>query len=136
MIDDMQKAIDQTDYWDARVEKLYCSNFGDDVELTFEEDRTEKQVVFYFRGCYKVNINHVKGYLKNKPIREMTFAQIPYFMQSVKAQRIDCEGERFLSFQINLFPIDLEILCTSFQIARQFVRNDEIIIIYQESFEV
>ena len=86
MIEELKKKIEDSYYWDARVKALDCNYFGDEVKLVFEDGKNN--ITYYFEGCYKVNIEHAVEYTKDRASRELTSAQIPYFMQNVELKEI------------------------------------------------
>ena len=54
--------------------------------------------------------------LLNRASRELTSAQIPYFMQNVELKEIKIFDKKYIDFKINLYPIELLIVCTKFSI--------------------
>jgi len=114
MLEKMKNQIENSYYWDAKVKKLECNYFGDEVILTFEDDKED--ITYYFEECYTIKIKHIVEYLKNKPYKELNSAQIPYFMQDVDLNEIIISGKKFLEFKINMFPIKLYIVCNNFHI--------------------
>ena len=114
MITDLIKQIESSYYWDARVKKLDCSNFGDEVNLVFEDGDID--VVYHFEDCYQIQIKHSIEYSKINSSKELTRNQLPYFMQDVQVEEIRIDEMNFLQFRSNLFPIELHILCKTFRI--------------------
>lgn len=114
MIEKLRKQIEDSYYWDARVKVLNCNYFGDEVKLVFEDN--DGDITYLFEKCYKVHIEHFFEYSKVVPSRELSFAQIPYFMQNVEVNTILLENKRYLEFEINMYPIDLYIVCMKFNI--------------------
>ena len=111
---DLVKKIEDSDYWDARVMKLECNYFCDEVELVFED--IEKDISYCFTGCYQVKAEHVTVYEKKFPYKELSYAQIPYFMQAVDVNEVSRDGQVFKEFVINMFPMNLYILCLDLEI--------------------
>lgn len=109
----IQKQINDLDYWDARIKKLECNYFADEVTLEFEN------VICEFKECYEILFNHVKFYDKLRPAKEMTTAQIPYFIQeiSVNIERIDKID--FYKIEIEMFPLTAIILCKKIIITKE-----------------
>ena len=108
-IEALKKKIEEFHYWDARVVDLKCDYFGDEITLEYKDDG--ENVIYKFEGCYKVHFNHSKGYNKLKPVKDMTAAQIPYFLQNVELSVVTDEEIDFFSCKIEMFPLLLEILC-------------------------
>ena len=46
----------------------------------------------------------------------MTRCQIPYFMQDVEVKELQIDSNRYMEFKINMYPIELSVLCDSFEI--------------------
>ncbi len=114
MIKNFIKEIEKSYYWDARVLSLECNFFGDEVRLVFEGEK--KHITYYFEACYKVEIEQVVEYPKDKPIRELTTAQIPYFLQNIELEEVKIREKTFMEFTINMYPIELMIVCSKFSI--------------------
>lgn len=114
MIQELLKKIEDSYYWDARVKSLDCNYFGDEVKLVFED--VEKDITYHFSGCYKVKIEHEIEYHKNIASKELTRCQIPYFMQDVEVKELQIDSNRYMEFKINMYPIELSVLCDSFEI--------------------
>ena len=112
--DEMQKMIESWHYWDAPVTYLNCNHFADEIELAFNDD--DVRVVYSFTGCYKSTFNHVLGYDKLRPVREMTPSQVPYFLQDIEVD-VDVEdGVDFYVCKINMFPLSLKIWCKNIEV--------------------
>lgn len=115
MIEEIIKKIEESYYWDARVKTLECNYFGDEVKLAFEDN--ERDIVYHFEECYKINIDHLFEYPKNIPSRELKDTQIPYFMQDVELNEIIMEDKKYMEFRINMHPIKLYVICKKFNIS-------------------
>ena len=114
MIQEIEKKIKDSYYWDARVKYLECNYFGDEVKIVFEDEK--KDITYFFSKCYKVLIEHDVEYIKEISPKHLTFAQIPYFMQNVEVKKVDMYQEEGMEFKINMYPIELLIVCKSFDI--------------------
>lgn len=114
MIQELIKKIEDSYYWDARVKSLDCNYFGDEVKLVFEDD--EKDITYHFEECYNVKIEHAAECPKDRASKELTFAQIPYFMQDVELKEIRICDKKYMEFKINMHPIELSIVCNKFHI--------------------
>ena len=114
MIAEIKNKIEESYYWDARVKKLDCNYFGDEVQLVFEDD--EKDITYHFEACYEVIIKHLTDYTKDLSSKELKREQIPYFMQDVNVEEVEMDDKQFLSFVINIHPIEIDIKCLKFTI--------------------
>jgi len=114
---EIQELVNSLHYWDARVTHLSCNYFADEIELIYEDEGSG--VVYKFIGCYKSVFDHVKGYDKFCPVKEMSRPQIPYFLQDVKFGEIIEQEISFYTCKINMFPLYLEIWCKDIEITKQ-----------------
>ena len=115
--DEIQKQIDECDYWDAKVSRLECKYFSDEIELAYEHNNDE--IIYGFFGCYKSEFNHVKDYDKLRPVRDMTYPQMPYHLHNVEVGKQTENGINFYTFKINMFPLYLEIWCKNIVIKKE-----------------
>ena len=114
MIEALKKQIEDSHYWDARVKALDCNYFGDEVKLVYEDN--DEEIIYQFEGCYKIKIEHPIECPKDIPSKELRVTQIPYFMQDVEVNEVTLEDKRYLEFKINMYPIELYIVCSKFTI--------------------
>ena len=118
-IEKLHEKLEQIYYWDARVLYLSCEYFGDEVILVHENDENH-YAVYSFLECYKSDISHIIEYQKDIPYKKLTKPQIPFFMQEVDIKK---ENDLYI-FNINAFPLYLEIKCKEIKIER--VKQKEI----------
>ena len=114
MIEALKKQIEDSSYWDERVKALDCNYFGDEVKLVYEDN--DREIIYQFEGCYKIKIEHPIEYPKDIPSKELRVTQIPYFMQDVELNEVTLGDKRYLEFKINMYPIELYIVCSKFTI--------------------
>lgn len=114
MLEEKIKQIENSHYWDARVKALECNYFGDEVKLVFEDE--ERDVIYHFEKCYKIQIEHAFEYRKDIPSKILKTAQIPYFIQDVELKEITENNENYMKFKIDMYPIELNIVCGQFNI--------------------
>ena len=117
MIDEIKKEIEDSYYWDARVKVLDCKYWGDEVTLVFDDDGPD--ITYHFTECYQVEIAHDPQYPKDIPSKNLTPPQVPYFFQDVEVEEIDIDETKYLRFKINMYPINLSVMCKKFSISRQ-----------------
>lgn len=103
---EIQKTINETNYIDARVTKVNCDYFADEVIISFEN---EKDVNILFSGCYKVHFNHIEQYKKAKPLKLYNIPQIPYFIEDIEIK----QAQELYEIKINMHPLYIEIKCKS-----------------------
>ncbi|MFX3633580.1 MAG: hypothetical protein ACE3L7_24830 [Candidatus Pristimantibacillus sp.] len=107
-VDKIQDEIDNLHYWDARVKKLSCEYFSDEVLLTYED--SEGDVSYEFTSCFKVDFKHVVEY-KYKSSKELSVSQIPYFLQDVTVGTVETDTMSLYTCIINMDPLYVEIWC-------------------------
>lgn len=117
MLEKIKREIENSNYWDARVRELSCNYFADEVKIVYE-DENDFYVIYDFYSCYQVKINHVIGYEKDMPAKEYSRGQIPYFLQSVNVELSIVENVEFYKVNINMHPIEIEILCKDINVGR------------------
>lgn len=105
----IQKKIDNLYYWDMPVTKLTCDHFADQVILIYKSD--EGYVNYVFNNCYRIEFEHSTSYIKDKPMKELKFSQIPYFLQKVVISEVEIDGDKFYHCNINMPPLTAEIIC-------------------------
>ncbi|WP_346900358.1 hypothetical protein [Clostridium sp. UBA7503] len=110
----LKKKMEEYYYWDSRVKSLECDYFADEVKLIY--DAVECDVIYRFTGCYSTEFNHEIAYKKDKPMKECTLGQIPYFIQDIKLSENIIEDKKYLSISINMFPMYIKILCEDIKI--------------------
>lgn len=108
--------IDSMNYWDARVLKLSCDYFADEVTLTYEE--ITGNVSYNFTGCYRVNFMHNINYNKPFPSKQLSLSQIPYFLQDVNITDYEQENTKLFKCIINMEPMIIEILCKEIKVLK------------------
>lgn len=113
----IQTVVDDLDYWDCRVVEFSSNHFMDETQLTYEQDE-HSNVVYRFLGCYKVNMDSSPAYKKDRPYKELTRAQIPFFLQDVEVFESFEEGETLTLCKISMPPISFEVLCREMLIER------------------
>lgn len=116
-VSEIQRIIDEYDYWDMSVKVVECCHFADEVRIIYD-DSEGGYVCYNFMGCYKTVFDHVKEYDKGKPIKDMTQSQMPYFLQDVKIDEITEGSNHLWICKINMFPLYLEIWCKDIKIER------------------
>jgi hypothetical protein len=96
----IKKKLEEFHYWDARVISLECNYFGDEIILIYEGN--EENVIYKFEGCYKVHFNHLNNYDKMRAVKNMSVAQIPYFLQHIEVS--DTKEREFFSLELKCSP--------------------------------
>lgn len=119
---EIQKIIDEYDYWDSRVTSVECNHFADEVHVTYD-DEDGNLICYNFIGCYKSVFDHIKEYDKGTSVKDMTKSKIPYFLQDVKVSERGETNTHFFVCEINMFPMYLEIWCKDIKVTRQHKKS-------------
>ncbi|KZE37589.1 hypothetical protein AV656_11050 [Bhargavaea cecembensis] len=116
----IQRDIEEINYWDARVLRMDSCFFGDEVAIVFED--TDENIKVLFTGCsvfsFKTHVND-----RLKPLKELVKSQIPYFIQDIEIEDIQVEGKSLLKCKIQMPPLDVELVCSNIILER--ISKDE-----------
>lgn len=104
----IQKLIEEYHYWDARLLKISCEYFGDELTIVFEDSNGDVRILF--SGCSKICLNsRIED--REIPLRELQLSQIPYFLQDIDITECKIENKILLNCKIMAPPLDIEIVC-------------------------
>lgn len=107
-IDEIQKKIDETDYWDMKIIGMNISFFGDVVELIIENEEVSSWKISFI-SCYKVSYVTDANRRSISKVSEMKGGQLGYYGQDITV--FDCDNSEFLKVTIDLSIMDIEIEC-------------------------
>jgi hypothetical protein len=113
---EIQTVINDLFYWDARVLEITCDYFADEVKLVYEDE--DGNICYEFTKCYKTIFDHCITYEKETPSKQLSRAQIPYFLQNVTVEEEQCNNSTFYTCKIEMFPLNLEIICRDISVKR------------------
>lgn len=100
-IEEMQKRIDETEYWDEKILDIKNLYFGDEIELIIDDDKngdTCWKIVFL--SCYRVSYTTDADWRKIKVVSKMKNSQLGYYGQDISV----CESEK-----ANFYKVDLDL---------------------------
>lgn len=109
-------AMEENNYWDVRVDRLEALWFLDEVVLEYIDENA--LVSFEFKKCYKINFQQDMVYVKTKPMKECKFNERPYYIQDISVQKTKMEDRFYYEVKLNIWPMDLEIICEEIYIKR------------------
>ncbi|MHC5252739.1 hypothetical protein ACYRFS_09230 [Listeria kieliensis] len=112
----IQKAIEDTEYWDARVLDITSSYFGDEIQVVFEDEETDVYVLKFIH-CYKVSYENSFALDSNIEVCDMNKGQLGYFMQDVSVAKYD-KDDKFIKFFLDLSIMTMEIVCKSITVKK------------------
>lgn len=105
---EMQKLIDQTEYWDVYILDFHISNFGDDAILCIYHDDYSYWLI-QFSTCYRVQYTTDANEREIPHVCTMKKQQMGYFGQDITISEGDVEG--FYKVNMDLSIMNVEILC-------------------------
>ena len=113
----LQELVDQYPYVDARAKKLECNYFGDEITLVYEST-DEKDVCCQFIGCFNVIFDHDKIFDKLRPVKDMNYVHMPYFMFNITVGEVLGENRHFYTCKIDMGLLQIEICCEKIIVTR------------------
>ncbi|EIS4902935.1 TPA: hypothetical protein LWH10_001560 [Listeria innocua] len=108
-IEMIQKVIEDTEYWDARVFDCKTLYFGDEVHVIFEGEENQVYII-KFMNCYKVSYKNSFAPDTNMKVRDMSKGQLGYFMQDISLEK-HVDNEEFIESFLNLSIMTISIVC-------------------------
>lgn len=120
MNNEIQKLIDETDYWDVEILDLKASYFGDEVEMIIDNDE-ETCWKICFLSCYKVLYETDAKKRKIAKVRDMKKSQLGYFGQNISV----CESKNagFYKVDLDLSIMEMQIECKDIVIEKISKKN-------------
>ncbi|MBC6301297.1 hypothetical protein [Listeria booriae] len=112
----IQRKIDGTEYWDAKVLDFKIDYFGDVVKILFEDEK-ESIYELLLSQCYKVYYETDAERRDIKTVQEMKVLQLAYFIQDISVSDSDMEG--FLEIELDLFPLKANVVCKEITISKR-----------------
>jgi len=120
---EIQKLIDETDYWDVEILDLKASYFGDEVELMIDNDE-ETCWKICFLSCYKVLYETDANVRKIANVRDMKKSQLGYFGQDISV--CESENDNFYKVDLDLSIMEMHIECRDISIEKISKENLEL----------
>ena len=110
---ELQKMIDKTDYWDAKILDMKASYFGDVIEIYIDDDEETCWKVS-FLSCYKVSYETDANWRTIMHVKDMKKPQLGYYGQDISVSR--SEIENFYTVKLDLSIMEMQIECRDIQI--------------------
>ena len=122
-INELQKMINETDYWDMKILDLKASYFGDEVELIVDNDE-ETCWKISFLSCYRVLYETDANRRKDIKVRDMKKPQLGYYGQDISV----CESENanFYKVDLDLSIMEIHVECKDIIINKISKKNLEL----------
>ena len=110
---ELQKMIDKTDYWDAKILDMKASYFGDVIEIYIDDDEETCWKVS-FLSCYKVSYETDANWRTIMHVKDMKKPQLGYYGQDISVSR--SEIENFYTVKLDLSIMEMQIECRDIQV--------------------
>jgi len=108
-IEELQKNIDDTDYWDCKVLNFSIDYFGDEVNVVIEDDKQTAYVI-KFLLCNKVEYEtDAKNRWKEMEVKLMNRGQLAYYAHKIDLKESEEKG--FMEVNLVLAPLFAKIIC-------------------------
>lgn len=120
---EMQKMIDETDYWDMEILDLKASYFGDEVELIVDNDE-ETCWKISFLSCYRVSYETDADRRKISKVRDMKNTQLGYYGQNISVY--ESENVDFYKVDLDLSIMEMYIECKDIFVEKISKKNLEL----------
>ncbi len=108
MINEIQKKIDEINYWDLLVLDIQSQYFGDEVYIYIEKNE-EYCWKLSFASCYKVNYETDANWRGNFKVKE-TGPKSGYYAQDISLNKY-MENEEFMECSIDVSIMTMNIVC-------------------------
>lgn len=108
MINEIQKKIDEINYWDLLVLDIQSQYFGDEVHIYVEKNE-EYCWKISFTSCYKVNYETDANWRGNFKVKD-TGPKSGYYAQDISFNKY-MENEEFIECSIDVSIMTMNIVC-------------------------
>lgn len=123
MNSEVQKVIDETDYWDMEILDLKVSYFGDEVEIIIDNDeRTCWKIDF--SSCYKVSYETDANRRKIRKVKDMKKPQLGYYGQDISV--CESKNDDFYKVDLDLSIMEMHIECKDIFVEKISKKNLEL----------
>lgn len=126
---EIQKMIDETDYWDMEILDLKVSYFGDEVSIFVYNDADTSWKIS-FLSCFRVTYETDATWRSIANVREMKKPQLGYYGQDITlSENKDFQG--FYDVSIDLTILTAKIICKDVNV--EMVSNSTLNIFWREN---
>lgn len=115
---EIQRKIDQTNYWDTEVLDFQINCFGDEVCLRYYENESSYWEVV-FLTCYWVQYKTDATWRTIPRVKDMTGAQKGYYCQKIWLSPSKV-GDEFIDVIMDLSIMDVQITCKEVEITQKY----------------
>jgi hypothetical protein len=113
---EMQKEIDNMDYWDCKVLDININYFGDEVTVVFENDK-DTDFLIKFLMCYKVSYEtDANNRWNHGCVCSMEKRQLGYYAHDITIEKSDIE--EFIEVKLVLPMFFANIICKEISVSK------------------
>lgn len=123
MNSEVQKVIDETDYWDMKILDLKVTYFGDEVEIIIDNDERTCWKI-YFSSCYKVSYETDANRRKIRKVKDMKKPQLGYYGQDISV--CESKNDDFYKVDLDLSIMEMHIECKDIFVEKISKKNLEL----------
>lgn len=118
-IEEIEKKMEEYQYWDSRILNIQISNFAHEVTLIHEDD--EGDAIYKFSRCYKVDFHHDLSYPKEKFLdySHLERGQKPYFIHNIDLSVINQNNTEFYKTVLEAYPMTLTIISEELSVYKE-----------------
>lgn len=122
-IKDLQKKIDNMDYWDCKILDFQINFFGDEVKVVVEGGN-KVDFIIKFLMCYKVDYEtDARNRWKGKEVKFMDKLQLGYFAHDISIKESGIEG--FIQVNLEMPMLFAKIVCKDISIEQAPHNKDD-----------
>lgn len=108
MINEIQKKIEETNYWDLLVLDIQSHHFGDDVYIYIEKNK-EYCWRISFTSCYRVNYETDANWRGDFKVKD-TGPKSGYYAQDISLNQY-MDNDEFIECSIDVSIMTMTIVC-------------------------
>jgi len=125
-IEDIQKKIDATEYWDLEIINFEIKYFGDEINLyIYDTDETSWKIIF--SSCYQVQYETDANWRTIENVKNMKKPQLGYYGQDIS---INFDGN-FICVKLDLTIMTVNLKCRNIEVEN--INNSEIEIFWKNN---
>ena len=115
-IEQKQKELDSTNYWDAPIYNFYVFYFGDETVIEYEDDQEKYwRVTFLLCGKVEYTTDALWENWRDYDVKSLKKTQLGYSAQNFTLTP-HAKDKNFVECRIDLGIMDLTIICRDIQI--------------------
>ena len=114
-LNEIQKQIDKTEYWDMEILDMKISYFGDEIEILIDDEGEDCWKIVFLSG-YKVYYKTDANRRGIDNVKFMKRPQLGYYGQDISVSQGDEKG--FYKITMDLSIMDMVVECKDVEVSR------------------